>query len=59
MLKKIAIVIFILSSLALTACKEEQSAKPQNEISDAERKAATQKALETNFEKSEPKVWNP
>lgn len=59
MLKRIAIVIFILSSLAFTACKEEQQAKPQKEISEVEREAATQKALETNFQKSSGKVWNP
>lgn len=56
MLKKIAIIVFILSSLALTACKEEQ-AKPKKEVSQAEREAATKKALETNFQKSAPKVW--
>ena len=57
MLKKITIFVFILSSLALTACKEEQQAKPQKEISQAEREAATQKALETNFQKSPAKGW--
>lgn len=57
MLKNIAIVVFILSSLVLTACKEEQQAKPQNEVSQAERDAASKRLHETNFQKSEPKGW--
>lgn len=61
MVRKITTVVFIASFLAMVCgCNEAQKPASQNsqkEITEAERQANTEKALESRFKKSEPKGW--
>ena len=58
MLKKIMAAIFMVSFLAMIGgCNETPKSTSKKEITESERQANTDKALESRYKKSSGKVW--